>query len=452
MARVHVGVLGPTKLSLDGADMHVAPLTVKLLLRLVAAEGEAVSASQIYRDTWEVPVTGRVDRGERNEVQKRVRELRMAIGQGDEGASSQLLRTERLLTARHPQSAYRLVLDRDQLDCLEFTGLVNDAAHAPPATVVALLTRALNLWRGTPLADVTGQAFADPLAQRLIRLHETARKELVRAHAELGHPDLALPVAEGLAADVPHDAEVTRTLGELREQLRARHVDDVLRREFPGLRVTLVVRRGDLFDQDDANFAIGFCDTFDTSTEDDIVISRESVQGQLLERVYRGDKERLDGDLRKGLRAVKPIGRESAQDKPRGKRLRYPVGTVVPLPLNGRRVFGYVHCRQGLDLVTRSSAAELRLGLERLWQSVRVHGLLKPVAMPLAGSGLARVTELNREQLMIMIIDTFLRSCADERCTPELRIVIRPQELGRMRMSDVARFVETLDTDGREPH
>jgi hypothetical protein len=217
------------------------------------------------------------------------------------------------------------------------------------------------------------------------------------------------------------------------------------------LRVTLVVRRGDLFEQDDANLAIGFGDTFDTCTDDDVVISRVSVQGQLLGRLYGGDRERLDAELRRGLRGVMPLGRETVHDKPKGKRTRYAVGTVVPLPMDGRRIFAFVHCRQGLDLVTHSTAAELRLSLDRLWQSIRTNGMLKPVAIPLAGAGLSRVAELSREQLMIMIIDTFIKNSGDDRFTPELRIVVRPSDVERIRMSDVARFVETLDQHGKEP-
>jgi hypothetical protein len=52
---------------------------------------------------------------------------------------------------------------------------------------------------------------------------------------------------------------------------------------------------------------------------------------------------------------------------------------------------------------------------------------------------------------MIMIIDTFIKNSRDERFAPELRIVIRPQDVERIRMSDVARFVETLDQNGKEP-
>jgi Domain of unknown function (DUF6430)/Bacterial transcriptional activator domain/Transcriptional regulatory protein, C terminal len=453
MARVYVGVLGPTNLSLDGIQRHLTPLTVKLLLRLIAAEGESVPADQIYRDVWETPANGRVERGERNEVQKRILELRRAIDPGDQSRPSRILRTEQMIAARLPKSAYRLVLAQDQLDYLEFTDLVNRAAAAAPATVVALLTRALALWRGRPLADVTGRKFATPLIQRLLAFHVTARKELIRAHAELGSPDLALPIAEELVSSRPDDPDAAESLRALREQLRGRHAGEVLRRDFPKLGVSAVVRLGDLFEQDDANLAVGFGDTFDTCTDEDAsIISRESVQGQLLERVYHGDRGRLDMDLRKALRGVMPVARETVQDKPKGKRTRYPVGTVAALPAGGRRVFAFVHCRQGLDLVTRSSARELHASLDRLWRSARVHGLLRPVAIPLVGSGLARVTELSREQLMMMIIETFLASCRDERCTAELRIVLRPSDVERVRMPEVARFVEALDEEGRRPH
>jgi hypothetical protein len=408
-----------------------------------------VAANQIYRDLWGLPPRGLITRGHRNEVQKRVHELRQKL---ETDGAGRILITERLLGAREPQSAYRLVLDAGQFDYRDFASLVNRAASAGAATTVALCTRALTLWRGRPLADVNGEEFAAPLIRRLETLRVTALQELARAHAELGRPDLALPFADQLVALLPGNADVARTLQVLREEVRGLHPDDLLRREFPGLRATLVVRCGDMFEQDDASLAVGFGDTFDTATQGDALISRESVQGQLLDRLYGGDRKRLDADLRKGLRDVTAIRVENAQDKPKGKRVRYPVGTVVPLWRDGRRVFAVVHCRQELDLVAHSTPAELRLALEQLWRSVRQHGLLKPVAMPLVGSGLEWFTDLTREQLIIMVIDTFLKSCRDSRCTPELRIVLRKSDIGQMRLSDVARFVETLDREGREPH
>jgi Domain of unknown function (DUF6430)/Bacterial transcriptional activator domain len=444
---VRVGVLGPTIVSLDGNGVHLTPRTVRLLLRLTAADGEAVTASDLYLDLWGRPPRGLVVRRHRVQVQQRVLELRRKLEPGQPPDAARIPRTESVLAGPYAESAYRLVLDCEQLDCLEFTELINRAGAAPPATAVALLSRALGLWRGQPLADAAGQDFAASPARRLTALHKTARMELVRNQVEIGDLDAALSVTDGLAAEFPDDADVAATLRSIRERIRARNPGDAVRREFSGLGVTLVVRCGDLFEQDDASLVAGFGDTFDTATENDAVVSRASVQGQLLERVYGGDRARLDGELARALSGVRPLVVESAQAKPRGKRRRYPVGTVAPLPLDGRRVFAFVHCRQDLDLVTRSSAEELRHALEQLWESVRKQGLLRPVAIPLVGSRLARAG-LSREQVMIMIIDTFLTSCRSEPCTPELRIVLRTAELKEVRLSDIARFVEALDQNG----
>ncbi|RKS74318.1 DNA-binding SARP family transcriptional activator [Actinomadura pelletieri DSM 43383] len=451
MTRIHVGVLGPAVLSVGGHEVGLAPLTVKLLVRLVAAEGEAVSAMRLYRDVWNEPAaadTGATGRLHRTEVQKRILELRRALGR-DEAA--RVLLTEQVLNGRGTESAYRLVLASDQLDCAEFGERVNRAAHAAPATAAALLTRALELWRGRPLPEASGAEFARTMTRRLTAQYDTARRELVRVHLELGHLDAALPLAERLAEERPDDEEATGPLRTIRKRLRARHGDEVLRREFSGLRVAVTVKRGDVFAEDDANLVVGFGDTFDTDTTDDFVISRESVQGQLLHRVYGGDRELLDKELRRGLRRVAPTGRDSPRDKPRGKRLRYPIGTVVSLPLSGRRVFATVHCRQGFDLATTSTPEDLRTGLERLWESVDVHGLRKPVATPLLGAGFARLDALDREQIMMLIIVTYLRACRVRRVAPELRIVLRPEDLAHVRLADVARFVEALDSDGVAP-
>lgn len=447
VGRIRVGILGPTSISVDGEVVRPTPRAVRLLLRLVAAEGEAVAANDLYQDLWGRPPRGVVERSHRVQVQQCVLELRRKLEPGVPPESARFPQTESVPAGQYVQSAYRLVLDREELDCAEFSYLVNRAGTAPPATAVALLSRAVGLWRGQPLGDAAGQDFAAPLARRLSALYKTARLALVRQQTALGDSDAALPVAERLATEFPEDAEVGSVLASLQEHIRARNPDDVVRREFPGLGVTVVVRRGDLFEQDDASLVVGFGDTFDTATEDDAVIARSSVQGQLLERVYGGDRGQLDRALARALTGIQPVLVEDGRVKRKGKRRRYAVGTVASLPLDGRRVFALVHCRQDLDLVTHSSAPEFRHALECLWESARKQGLLRPVATPLLGAGLSRVG-LSHEQLIIMIIDTFLKSCADDRCAPELRIVLRPADLQRVRISDIARFVEALDNDG----
>ena len=444
MPRIQVSVLGPVRLEADGVPVRLTPLTTRLLLRLVAAEGEAVPVRQLHRDVWgmatELPHQAQRSR---NEVQKRILELRRALDPHQDGTAARTLRTEQLLTVRGPETAYQLVLELEELDSTRFTRLVRGALHAAPATAVHRLTEALELVRGRPLVEVGGEGFAQPLADRLIGLAEVARRELVRSQMELGRYELALAVAETMAWERPDDIGWTRTLDTLRSRIRDRRNGELLRHTVHGQSVEVVVVRGDLFDQEDANLVVGFTDTFDTSTDQDAVISRASVQGQLVDRLFDGQRKHLDERLRQGLKAVPTAGRERVQDKPRGRRTRYPMGTTVAVPIDGRRVFATAYSRLGNDLVARSDAEDLRLSLMKLWDSVALHGQYRPVAIPLIGSGLARVVELDRGRLAALIVETFVLSCVGNTAiAPELRIVIRPEELTRTDLSVVERLLQ----------
>lgn len=449
--RIQVKVLGPVRLDVDGIPVRLTPLTTRLLVRLVAAEGEAVPVRQLRRDVWGLADGPRhLDQRNRNEVQKRVLELRRALDPGQDGTAARVLRTEQQVTVHGPETAYRLVLRPEELDSARFTEVVRTALLAPPATAAHELDEALGLIRGRPLAEVNGETFADPFIRRLTTLLDSARRELVRVQADLGRPDLALPVAELIVRDHPDDLDAARTLDTLRAALRARHGAELLRHRvpLPGQRADVVLVRGDLFEQTDCNLVVGFTDTFDTETDQDIVISRDSVQSQLVDRVFGGRRRLLDEKLKTGLRAVKAVGTETARAKPRGRRVRYPVGTTIAVPVEGRRIFAVAYSRLGNDLVARSGDEDLRSGLDNLWASVAVHGLFRPVAVPLIGSGLARVTDLDRSQLVALIVDSFMAACRRyPALTPELRIVVRPEDLASTDLSPVERRFHELVPD-----
>lgn len=450
-AHIQVKVLGPIKLEIDGVPVRLTPLTTRLLVRLVAAEGEAVPVRQLRRDVWGLAEEPRhLAQRNRNEVQKRVLELRRALDPRQDGTAARVLRTEQQVTVHGPETAYRLVLRPEELDSARFTAVVGSAFLAPPATAAHRLAEALSLIHGRPLTEVNGEGFADPFIRRLTALRDSARRELVRVQADLGRPDLALPVAELIVRDHPDDLDAARGLDALRAELRARHGAELLRHKvpLPGQRADVVLVRGDLFEQEDCNLVVGFTDTFDTETDQDIVISRESVQSQLVDRLFAGQRRLLDEKLRTGLRTVRPVATESVRAKPRGRRVRYPVGTTVVIPLDGRRVFATAYSMIGNDLVARSGDADLRLSLDNLWGSVAVHGLFKPVAIPLIGSGLARITDLDRGQLLALIIDSFIDACRRyPALTPELRVVVRPEDLARTDLSPVERRFQELVPD-----
>ncbi|GAB3892712.1 DUF6430 domain-containing protein [Kibdelosporangium lantanae] len=442
MARIRVNVLGPVELQVDGRIAALSPRALRTLMRLVIADGQPVGVKQLRWDLWQEVDAPRQARNGRNQVQKGVSELRAAL---DPDRTGTVLRTERRLNAREVEYTYRLDLDAERLDTTEFDTLLSAALHGPAAAAADQLTRAVALWRGTPFAEAGDDEYATARRDELRRRYRTALHELARIHGRLERFDLMLAVAERMAAEFPGDPDAEAELDTARRRLRELHGARILHCDFPALRTSVVVIRGDLFAQDDANLLVGFTDTFDVETKQDMVINRASTQGQLVERLYGGDTAALDRELRRGLHAVAPASRETTQAKPRGKRIRYPIGTVVAIPLGGRRVFATAYSCLGNDLVARSSPEHLATALDEVWASAAQFGQLAPIAVPLIGSGLSRLTELGPEDVVIMIVESFLRGCRTHRTVAtQLRIVLRPCDLERMDMARVAKAVAAM--------
>ncbi len=445
MALIRVSVLGPVQVEVDGSVAKLSPRALRVLMRLVAAGGRPVGVKQLRWDLWREVDRPHESRNGRNQVQKGISELRGIFDPARSGAADEVLRTEEVYSGAVRQSAYRLVLGPDSLDAAEFGSLVAEAMHGAVAAAADRLTQAVALWRGRPLDQAGDEAYAESLVRIWREQYANALRELVRIHGEFGRFDLALAFARRLAEEFPEDPLAAAGLTEVHERLRARHGDELLRRAFPELRTEVVLVRGDLFAQKDASLVVGFTDTFDVETKESRVISRKSVQGQLVDRLYGGDTAALDRELRRGLRAVPALAMESRSAKARGKLLRYPVGTVIPVPLDGRLVYAAAYSRLDNDLVARSSREDLAATLDRVWESAARYGRMLPIAVPLLGSGLARITELRQEQLLCMIVESFLRGCRrHSTVAPQLRIVLRPEDLERIDPVRVAKDVLAL--------
>jgi hypothetical protein len=263
----------------------------------------------------------------------------------------------------------------------------------------------------------------------------------MRAYADVGLLDKALQVGEPLSADFPDDKELASSVEVLRSQLRARMGNQVFRHDFADSGTAVAITPGDLFAQNDANLVVGFTDTFDTTVDHDLISSADSVQGQMVRRLYGDDRGQLDRDLRSALRHVAPARIESRSAKRLGKLTRYPVGTVAVLHHAERRIFAVACSRMGNDLVVRAGLPDLMRGLAGLWDAVGFHGRLRPAAFPLAGWDLARSHGICDEELLTIIIESFVARSREQFICPELRIVIRPSSLQKVSTLNVSRFV-----------
>ncbi|MGI5436895.1 macro domain-containing protein [Streptomyces shenzhenensis] len=221
----------------------------------------------------------------------------------------------------------------------------------------------------------------------------------------------------------------------------------VPRREFsrefaiPKFRVTVKV--GNLFSEG-ADLIVGFTDVFDTSTGGGDIISPRSVQGQLLSNVFGGDEGSLDSALEAALRNHQVSFVESEVAKPRGKRKRYPIGTVAVLVHQSVKYYCVAYSRMGNDLAAQSSVNSLWNCLGGTWRAVAEHGHLNPVAIPVFGSDLARVDNLDHESLIKMIILSFVARSREGVVSRELTVVVHPDNVDYVNLNEVRAFLYSL--------
>jgi transcriptional regulator with XRE-family HTH domain len=263
-------------------------------------------------------------------------------------------------------------------------------------------------------------------------------------------PDAAAKIAEALGADESTVSRARRRAVDLTEWKRdkAGHAQPALtslplhyRLSTPDVTVRIIA--GDLFDQE-THIVVGFSDTFDTSIVDDRIIHSSSIQGQLLRRLFAGNRYRLDEQLAVALASVPPVRFESRSDKPYGKLARYPLGTVAVIGEPRRLIFAVAYGRMGNDLVVSAPVDGLWYCYARLWEAAYRHGQRGTLSIPLMGSGLARVDTLDRENLIRLILLSFVAYSRLRIVCLELRIVISPDDVDRVDPVGLGAFLQTL--------
>lgn len=212
--------------------------------------------------------------------------------------------------------------------------------------------------------------------------------------------------------------------------------------EYQRPEMKITVKRGDIFDQK-GQLVVGFSDTFDTDTTDDVIISSKSIQGQLVTRLFDGDATSLDQLMSEALKTIdgKSVPR---REKPQGKTRRYPIGTTAAIRKGQTRVYCVAYSRMRNDLVAQSSMEDFWQSLGKLWDEVYRHGQHKTVVLPIMGSELARIECLDRESLIRTILLSFVARSREQLLCKELVLVVHPDDATKVNMLEVAAFMRTL--------
>ena len=184
-------VLGP--LEVVGRDEQVAIRGIKrraLLAYLLVHEGGPVALDRLVHDLWDERPT----RGARGTVQTYLSQLRKLL------ASDEQVRLET------DPAGYVLDFPPDRLDSRRFEALCAGAAsEATPAVRLLILDEALALWRGRPLSEFAGSAWADAEATRLATMHLEALRQRIDALLELGGHAETIAELERLVGEHPLD-------------------------------------------------------------------------------------------------------------------------------------------------------------------------------------------------------------------------------------------------------
>jgi hypothetical protein len=218
---------------------------------------------------------------------------------------------------------------------------------------------------------------------------------------------------------------------------------DSIDRHFKHPDFSVIVKVGDLFTEQ-SDLIIGFTDVFDTSLDGGDIISARSVQAQLLQRVFRGDASVLDAALEAALSGSPMYGSESEVSKPKGKRDRYPIGTVAAIDNGPFRYYCVAYSRMSNDLVAQSSVDYLWQSLGNVWTAIASRGHLEPVAIPILGSDLARVGSLGHESLIKMIVLAFVARSRASLVSRRLTVVVHPSDVDKVNLSEVQAFLGSL--------
>ncbi|SDU87645.1 BTAD domain-containing putative transcriptional regulator [Jiangella alkaliphila] len=199
---MQVSILGPVRV---GAAGEIPGAGVRALLaRLALAPGRVVGVETIVDDLW----AGR-PANPANAVQAAASRLRKALNGHP-------------VTVDAAAGGYRLAVGRDDVDAAVADVLLASATAAlrdgDPEAAAADATRALDLWRGEPLADVGDAPFASVEAARLGTLRLDLRRARIEADLRRGaHADLPAELV-ALVDDHPLDEAL---LGQLMRALVA---------------------------------------------------------------------------------------------------------------------------------------------------------------------------------------------------------------------------------------
>ena len=187
-------ILGPLEVVDRGRVVGLAgPKQRVLLSALLLTPNRAVSVDRLTDALWPAGPPAATA----NALQFHISQLRKLLGDG-------------VVVTQGP--GYLLRVEANQLDLLRFEQLAAQAAGADAAHASRLLTEALALWRGEPLADLADDSSSQAEIQRLEAVRLAALELRIDADLALGRHSQLVPELEALGREHPLNEHLSGAL------------------------------------------------------------------------------------------------------------------------------------------------------------------------------------------------------------------------------------------------
>ena len=204
----------------------------------------------------------------------------------------------------------------------------------------------------------------------------------------------------------------------------------VFRHQLKNRDVTIEIHIADAFEVP-GDLVVPTNTTLDTDL-DGRIPKAHSIQGEFTRRYYDSEVSHLDLDIAEAL-AKEDYSYEEPPEKTRGKKRRYPIGTVIQLEKSKRLFYWVANTHINNAGVASTTTENLRASLAELWYYISEKGSKGDIVIPLLGTGKARLAE-KREDIFLEIIRSFIASCSSGTYCDKLIVAIYPPDVTKHRI------------------
>ena len=200
------------------------------------------------------------------------------------------------------------------------------------------------------------------------------------------------------------------------------------------------VKYGDLF-KEKSNIVVGFNNYFDTQMPE--VISPNSIQGQFEQLYYKDNIDKLNSEILNALKRKKCQAIGNNTEKTNGKRIELQIGTAITISNNNRKFFLSAYSKMNERCMAESNIKYLTTSLNELWSEIRNSGQCNEFAMPVLGSGLARIP-VRKVELLYLILLSFTTFSKEQIISKKLTITLNKNDKSLYNLSDIEMFLKKL--------